>query len=268
MTDANRWTKETALAELGRLLSQADQLVGQEPMSEPLVRWILNTQTFLSEVFGEASTYFDTFSEIRWNATPSGILGGGSRPEESFDPELGMKRLRREGAAKNITAAKGILGAAFDYLENRDLQAVYKAKDTGPEASTILRIVNLAERELRKTVRNTPTGEREIQDRFEDLLNGAGLSFQREQERVTYSSKAYTPDFTVAQADLAIEIKFSNRLGREKEIIAEMNDDIMAYKQRWGNLIFVIYDVGSIRDVDRLCEQFETSGTLVRIVKH
>ena len=56
---------------------------------------------------------------------------------------------------------------------------------------------------------------------------------------------------------------------REKELIAEINDDILAYKTKYRNLIFIIYDLGYIRDVDRFAEAFEASeGVIVRVVKH
>jgi hypothetical protein len=64
-------------------------------------------------------------------------------------------------------------------------------------------------------------------------------------------------------------VKLSGRAGREKEIIAEMNDDILAYKAKYGNILFVVYDVGFIRDVDRFVSQFEQhEGVLVRVIKH
>ncbi|MFZ2063411.1 MAG: hypothetical protein WAU82_20550, partial [Candidatus Binatus sp.] len=72
-----------------------------------------------------------------------------------------------------------------------------------------------------------------------------------------------------SKLDLATEIKFSNREGREKEIIAEINDDILAYGTKYGNLLFVIYDLGFIRDMDRFVRSFEERQTvLVRVVKH
>ena len=56
---------------------------------------------------------------------------------------------------------------------------------------------------------------------------------------------------------------------REKELIAEMNDDIMAYKTKYGNIAFVIYDVGKIRDADRFTSEFsQRDDVLIRVVKH
>jgi hypothetical protein len=60
-----------------------------------------------------------------------------------------------------------------------------------------------------------------------------------------------------------------NRKDREKEIIAEINDDILAYKRKYGNLLFIVYDTGYIRDVDRFTGNFEDQdGVMVRVVKH
>ena len=57
--------------------------------------------------------------------------------------------------------------------------------------------------------------------------------------------------------------------GREKEIITEINDDILAYQTKYGNLLFVVYDVGFIRDIDRFIDSFEKStNVIVRVVKH
>ena len=91
----------------------------------------------------------------------------------------------------------------------------------------------------------------------------------RETDSIEYSSKTYIPDFSLSRIDLALEVKLAVRQGREKEIIGEINDDILAYKTNYGNLLFVVYDAGLIRDVDRFSSQFEQhDGVLVRVIKH
>ena len=43
----------------------------------------------------------------------------------------------------------------------------------------------------------------------------------------------------------------------------------MAYKTKFGNINFVIYDVGMIRDVDRFAAEFvNRDDVLIAIVKH
>jgi len=77
------------------------------------------------------------------------------------------------------------------------------------------------------------------------------------------------PYFTFPPINLAVELKLCNRPEREKEIIAEINDDIVAFKTKYRNLVFAVYDLGFIRDMDRFSQAFEASeGVIVRVVKH
>lgn len=132
-----------------------------------------------------------------------------------------------------------------------------------------MKLINLAEHSLRKIIRTKPECERELQDAFESLLIGADVPYKRETETVEYSSKTYTPDFTVPKINLAIELKLCGKQAREKEIIAEMNDDILAYGTKFGNLLFVVYDLGFVRDVDRFTGAFERNqNVVVLVVKH
>jgi len=264
-----KWTKENAIAELENLAKQASVLQGLKRNCEEHIRWIAKTRRFLAEVFGEESTYFSTFATFTWSKQGSYMIGGPARPNESFNPQLGVERVNQEAYVKELGVARGLLLAAKDELEEVEINEVYKGKDTKPETSLILKIINLAEYKLRKVIRKEPTNEKEVQDAFESLLVGADISFSRETERIEYSSKTYTPDFTMERAGIAVEVKFCNRDGREKEIIAEINDDILAYKTKYGNIVFVIYDIGCIRDVERFAKTFEDQdGVVVRVVKH
>jgi hypothetical protein len=137
-----------------------------------------------------------------------------------------------------------------------------------PDSSALMQVLTLAQFKLRKAMRDRPERERDVQDAFDTLLLGSGLNYLRERVQVPYSSKNYVPDFTVAELDLAIDLKLCNRDGREKEIIAEINDDILAYKSQFGNLLFVVYDLGLIRDVELFTGAFEGHpNVLVRVVK-
>jgi hypothetical protein len=56
---------------------------------------------------------------------------------------------------------------------------------------------------------------------------------------------------------------------KEKAIISEINDDIIAYKTKYSNLIFVVYDIGIIRDQDLFRSGLEASeNVVVKVVKH
>src|SRR5262249_41476518 len=186
-----------------------------------------------------------------------------------LNPQLVIDRVHHQAYLNQLDTAKGILVAAHDELEVSELDNVYRGKDSAPESSTILRILHLAEHKLRKAIRTPPQREKEVQDAFETLLIVAEIDYSRETDSIEYSSKTYTPDFTFTRLDVALEIKLCNRSDREKEIIAEINDDILAYHQKYGNLLFIIYDIGLIRDIDRFSGHFEEqAGVIIRVVKH
>jgi hypothetical protein len=126
------------------------------------------------------------------------------------------------------------------------VEAVYEGKNTAAESSEIVKIISLLENKLRKVVRNAPSKEKEIQDAVESLFVGANLDgeFTRDKENLVYSSKTYFPDFAFKKINTVVEIKLCDTLQRAKEIIAEINDDILAYKTKYANMIFVVYDLG------------------------
>lgn len=101
------------------------------------------------------------------------------------------------------------------------------------------------------------------------MLVGAEIEYTREAEGFPYASKTYRPDFVIPSLDLVIEIKLCPDDSREKDMIAEINDDILAYSIRYKNIVFAIYDLGFIRDVDKFVGDFERHrGITVIVVKH
>lgn len=257
-----QWTKESAIAALQQLEANIGLLKNSRRFSAEHTRWIAQTNVLFEEVFGKKSLYYLSFTALKWQWTGSRIIQGG-------DVNADIEAHHHQAYLNHLETAKGLLLAACDHLERTDITSVYEGKDTTPEASAIIKVINLAEHSLRKATHNQPQNEREVQDTFENLLLGAEISYSRENDRIEYSSKTYTPDFTVPKIELAIEIKFCNRDGREKEIIAEINDDILAYQTKYGNLLFVIYDLGFIRDVERFAVEFESQqNVVVRVVKH
>lgn len=260
------WTREDAVAELERLADETHTLAQQHRASEAHVRWLVRTLNLLEEVFGRNSRYYATMASFKWIYQGSLAL---TSIEDVEDPQAAIERRHHVAYLQELEAARGLLLGSSDELARSTLDAVYKGKDTGPESSTLLKVINLAEHKLRKTIRELPSDERSVQNAFEDLLIGADISYSRETDSIEYSSKTYTPDFGLSRIDLAVEIKLCQRDGREKKIIAEINDDILAYSTRYGNLLFIIYDAGLIRDMDKFAESFERyENVIVRVVKH
>lgn len=265
-----KWTKENALNEIKTLIKNIDELHDENVrFSAAHTRWIASTQAFLEEVFGANSMYYQTFISFTWDFRGTLITGGPMDPVGSRNPQMVIQLKHQEAYNQQLETAKGLLQAAGDNLLRSDIDFVYNGKNTARESSDLLKILNLAENKLRKVIRLKPVKEKEIQDAFENLLIGAEVDFLREKENIVYSSKTYIPDFTCERIDLAIEIKFCDKKEREKELIAEINDDILAYKTKYGNLIFVVYDVGIIRDIEAFKSIFESNqNVIVRVIKH
>jgi DpnII restriction endonuclease len=68
---------------------------------------------------------------------------------------------------------------------------------------------------------------------------------------------------------LALEVKLARDKEKSRGIVDEINADIRAYSKSYASLLFVIYDLGSIRDETEFTQDLETTdGTSVIIVKH
>lgn len=257
------WDKESAIKELEHLIDRTEALASERRGSAEHVRWRQNVLDFLGSVFGENSAYYMQIASLDFQAS-------GSFFASPHNFQKALKRRQREAYLKQLEAAKGVLQAAHDRLIQADsLDEIYQGKDTSPEASGIIKIINLAENKLRKTIREEPDSEQAVQDAFENLLIATGINYEREGPTIEYSSKKYRPDFTIEKLDLAIELKLCTRSGREKELIKEINDDIQAYKTKYGNMLYVVYDLGNIRDIDQFKEALEgEDGVVMRVIKH
>lgn len=261
------WTKESAIAELNTLINEIDDLTRRPRASAEFVRWFVKCTTLLRDVFGDDSVYAQFFSQFTWsepNPFPIIFRTGLDNPQQI------LERVHQAGYIKQLGGAKGLLQAATGELSRVEkIDDVYQGKNTAPESSMILKIISLAEPKLRKVFRNPPRDEKEVQHAFESLLIGADIPYSKETESIEYSTKTYEPDFTVDKISLAIEIKLCTSTDREKKIIDEINADIPAYRKKYENLVFVIYDLGFIRDVERFAAEFEKAGSdiFVRVVK-
>jgi hypothetical protein len=253
-----RWTKDAAIDELRRLIAEIDTLTQVRRFSRQHSRWLAQTLRFLEDIFGTPSLYYQLIVNFRWSRTEEPIGMGPLITE--------IERQNQQTYVHQLDTARGLLEAALKELEKSStIEDVYKDEGT----SDFVKILTLVERKLRKVVRKQPQLESTVQDAIEDLLVGAGIEYSRGTDSIEYSSKTYKPDFSLRKLDLAIEVKLSNRDSREKEIIAEINDDILAYKTKYGNILFVVYDLGFIRDVEQFAAQFEQhQGVMVRVIKH
>jgi len=134
-------------------------------------------------------------------------------------------------------------------------------------------LTNLEEflfKNLRKSIRNKPLNEKEVQEIIQIMLNSKDYIFKREKVRINYSSKEFIPDFTFEDLDAVLEVKLCKTDKKEKDIIDEINADIPAYLSRYRNVTFLVYDLGIIRDSDLFVRDIEKNNPRIKvlIIKH
>jgi REase_DpnII-MboI len=109
-----------------------------------------------------------------------------------------------------------------------------------------------------------------VQDAVEQLLIGRGLQkgqeYDREVGRVKVSSKEAVPDFILHRLSLAIELKLIKSTGRIREVVDEINADVAAYSMRYRSLLFIVYDLGYIRDEIEFRHDLEVAGNVAVVV--
>src|SRR6266545_4627054 len=144
------WTQESALAELEALIGEIPALEKSTRFSADHTRWVAKTMRFFEQVFGRDSRSFLTFAGFRWAETGSFVFGGPGDREGSWNPSAAIERRHHQAYLRQLDTARGLLQAAADDLRRSGLQGVYEGKDTAPESSAIVKVLNLVERKLRK----------------------------------------------------------------------------------------------------------------------
>jgi hypothetical protein len=129
------------------------------------------------------------------------------------------------------------------------------------------------EANLRKAIFDVPEQEREVQNALEQLLIGRGMvkgvDYDRETGRIKVSIKESVPDFVLPKLALALEVKLAKSETKARAIVDEINADIQAYGRVYERTLFVVYDLGTIRDVLEFSRGLEVSpGVEVIVVKH
>ena len=134
-------------------------------------------------------------------------------------------------------------------------------------------IENFLKSKLRSVIHSTPQKEVEIQNSIESLFIGKGmekgLDYDRETGKFEFSGKEYIPDFVMPKLNLCVEVKLLKD-GRKSKIIEEVNADITAYSKKYDRQIYVVYDLGVIRDEVEFKRDIENAGENIKVivVKH
>lgn len=164
--------------------------------------------------------------------------------------------------------------AIFDSIyTNLSIMKAYLENELGIKNDEATSLKDFFQANLRRAIQQEPQNEKQVQDIVEALLIGRGLmkgiDYDREVGRVKVSIKEVIPDFMLHKLNMAIEIKLSKDKDKSKAIVDEINADIPAYAKQYSRLLFIVYDIGSIRDETEFKQDLENSqNTSVIVVKH
>lgn len=153
-------------------------------------------------------------------------------------------------------------------LESKTLLAYLEAATDFSE-DEFSNLENFIKTRLRAAIFSTPEKEVQVQNAIETLLVGKGWSkgidYDRESGKFEFSGKEYIPDFIVPKLALCIEVKLL-REGKKSRIIDEINTDITAYSSHYMRQMFVVYDLGVIRDESEFRRDIENAGDAIKVV--
>lgn len=176
-------------------------------------------------------------------------------------PSMGKTiAIQQKGYFDSVHSNLSILKA---FLENK----------IGVREDKTLQIKDFLQANLRRAIFSQPDKEVQVQDVIEQLLIGRGMEkgvdYDREVGRVKVSIKEVVPDFIFIKLGLALEVKLSKTTTKSKAIVDEINADIMSYSKEYRAVIFLVYDIGSIRDEVEFKSDLEVNDTVsVIVIKH
>lgn len=255
--------QDVAIQALQDSINEINFLKRSQRFSARHTKWVASTLYLLEEIFGRSSRLYITFARLPWEYRGQIITRGFEDIQLQIEQRMQMGYLE---------TAKGLLEAGVDLIKRKGIKNVYKGKDTPKESSDIIKIISLIDNKLRKVIHKKPESEDDLNNAIESLFIGADLDGEYSRGKISfqYSSKSYTPDFVFDRISTVVDGKLCKSTDRLRKIIQEMNDYIMAFKTKYDNIIFVVYDLGIIRDVDQFREDILQSHehTIIKVIKH
>jgi hypothetical protein len=256
-TAAKTRTSDDAKAEIKQVLSQTNALL-------EAMRFSIDSAVGKDDIwkYGSYKTFLRKYNDLARRAAP--LLTNPSmldafdidKVRGSGDTTWPQQKELFDLAYSNTLLLKSLLEGEIGYAEDE----THKLKD-------------FIEGNLRRAVFTVPERELEVQNAIEALVVGRGMAkgteYDRETGRVKSSGKESVPDFIFPRYNLCLEVKLSKSPEKLRSIIDEINADIRAYGSTYERQLYVVYDLGTIRDEAEFKRDLEdVPGVSVLIVKH
>ena len=146
-------SQEQATKTLQELVDEIESLKSSVAYSEAHTRWLTNALYLTEKVFGRRSRIYLNLANLPWQRTGT-FLTNHSFTAKEHDEKVRI--VHHEAYLQQLDLAKGLLEGGIDAINAYGIDGVYEAKDTSKEVGEIIRIMDLAESKLRKTIRDTP----------------------------------------------------------------------------------------------------------------
>ncbi len=136
--------------------------------------------------------------------------------------------------------------------------------------TTGIELLSGLERGVRQAFSSHPKEEKgDLHPIVRVVLGSLNIPFTMEQERVAYATTSAIPDFVLWEGKVALEVKLLRDAKDLPRITTEINDDILKYGDRFSQKVFLVYDCGTLRDVEEFRRAFMSHrGVFVLVVKH
>ena len=162
-----------------------------------------------------------------------------------MEPAAGYRKAASRRLVSDLGTARGILLAAADQLEQGDLVSVYEGKNRAPESSLIMKVISPRDVCYGESIRSTPKTRRSTGVPSRTSSSGPASRSHAEADPNGFledlCSRFHPPEGRSRGRNQARAAS-----GREKRSSKEINDDILAYRTKYGNSL-VVYDIGQIR---------------------
>lgn len=245
-------------------LHEIKKLIGQAKAIEKTMVEVLNQPSSSNHRFISCITYINMYQSLA-NASAkyislNSLIGKYDIKNLPNPYDLTGTQLSEwfQSALASIRILISLLESNFDYIDNE-----------------YSKIDNLINSKLRALIMDKPEREKDIQDNIERLFISIGMNkgidYDRESGKFKFSGREYIPDFIFSKLNCCLEVKIIKTKNHLSQMIEEINADITAYSKKFEKILFVIYDLGFIRDIDefkRDIEQSKENEIKVIIIKH
>jgi len=141
----------------------------------------------------------------------------------------------------------------------------YRAKE-----SNVQRLIRLLEDNLRKSVKEVPSTEEELEDIINDLCLQVDPLLVRERLREIFFG-VYKIDFSLFNHSVALEVKLIREERELERAVAEVVSHIPPFCSIYNHIVFLFYDAcDAIKDVNKFVKEIEgkAENITVMTVKH